>query len=99
MDQILQLLLDNWVSIVALITGAVLKDSWVFLANKISKKGKLIVARLKDGLEDTEELLDVLEKITEDGKINKAEIIEGVEAGKEYYTEIKGIAVSFKKKE
>lgn len=98
MDQIWQLLLDNWVTIVAFVGGAVLKETWVLAFNKLVKKSKVVVARLKDGLEDTEELLDVFEKITDDGKINKAEIIEGVEAGKEYYTEIKGIAVSLKKK-
>lgn len=98
MDQILQLLIDNYDVILGLIGGAVLKEVWVLAANKFIKKGKIIVGRLKEGLENTEEFLDVLEDVTEDGKINKDEIKRSVEAGKEYYVEQKGIVISFKKK-
>jgi len=94
----LQLLSDNWVFIASFLGGAILKETWVLAINKLIKKGRVVIGKVKDGLENTDELLDVLENITDDGKINKAEIVEGVEAGKEFYVEQKGIVVSFKKK-
>jgi hypothetical protein len=94
----LQLLSDNWIGIAAFIGGAVLKETWVLAVNKFIKKSRVIIAKLKEGLEDTDDLLDVFEDITEDGDVNKAEILKGVKAGKEYSAEIKGIIVSFKKK-
>ena len=94
----LQFIYDNWMLAASFIGGSLIKETWVLAVNAFIKKTRVIIGKVKSGLENTDEFLDVLEGVTDDGQINKDEIIESIEAGKEYFVEQKGIVISFKKK-
>lgn len=97
-QKLLQFIYDNWMLAASFIGGSLIKETWVLAVNAFIKKTRVIIGKVKSGLENTDEFLDVLEGVTDDGKINKDEIIESIEAGKEYFVEQKGIIISFKKK-